>query len=159
MVQQSKHQTQIRVLLSKYSTSFFCHLNLINFLFVFLCLPIQKLLHPLKKRSSSSVTLAINSSSIMSMICSSLVQLSNSFPRDCVPKSCGINRQFCVFDDVYSGVFEVITDRESWTWNRGGPWRRGCKAFLSAVPGSNISDTVMSHVNNIFCDQSVDCFG
>ena len=110
MVQQSKHQTQIRVLLSKYSTSFFCHLNLINFLFVFLCLPIQKLLHPLKKRSSSSVTLAINSSSIMSMICSSLVQLSNSFPRDCVPKSCGINRQFCVFDDVNSGVFEVITE-------------------------------------------------
>ena len=48
---------------------------------------------------------------------------------------------------------------ESRTWNSGGPWRRDCEAFLSAVPRSDISDIVMWHVYNIFCEQSVDCFG
>ena len=59
----------------------------------------------------------------------------------------------------YWGFFEVITVRESWTWNCGGPWRRRRKAFLCAVPWSNTSDTARTQAYNIFCNQSIDCFG
>ena len=82
-----------------------------------------------------------------------------NFPKRLCPQKLRNKQTVLCLHDVYSGVFEVITVRESWTWNCGGPWRRGREAFLCAVPWINTSDTTRTQVYNIFCNQSIDCFG
>ena len=67
----------------------------------------------------------------------------------CVPKSCNNKQTGLCLLDVYLLSLMWSQIRESWTRNGGGPWRRGCKAFLCAVPGSSKPYTARSHQYNI----------
>ena len=51
---------------------------------------------------------------------------------------------WCLF-----AIFDVITDSGILDKKRWGPWRRGCEAFLCAVPGSSKPYTARSHQYNI----------
>ena len=80
----------------------------------------------------------------------------------CVPKSCRNKQTFCCLLDVYSGVFDMITesgilDKKLW----GSLEARHTASFLRAIPRSSNSDTAkitrlqyfLRPVNWLFCTQ------
>ena len=95
--------------------------------------------------------LAVHNSSIGDLVTHSLcfivqMKLSQDI---CVPKSCNNKQTGLCLLDVYLLSLMWSQIRESWTRNGGGPWRRGCEAFLCAVPGSSKPYTARSHEYNI----------
>ena len=84
-----------------------------------------------------------------------IVSLSRNFPkRICVPKSCRNKQTICCLDDVYSGVFDMITDRESWTRNCGGPWRPDIQR-LSWGPGTTLILQSAQDIDNLSTQNSI----
>ena len=72
------------------------------------------------------------------------------------PQKLQTEQTFLCLDDVYSDIFGMITDRESWARNQSS-WEARPRSLLER--GSQKQHFRYSYVYNIFCDQLVDCFG